>query len=40
MADPVPLEYSIGRVTCTVANVVSAVMVGLPVLLKIVYLLT
>jgi hypothetical protein len=30
MADPVPLEYSIGRVTCTVANVMSAVMVGLP----------
>ena len=25
-----PLEYSIGRVTCTVANVMSAVMVGLP----------
>jgi hypothetical protein len=37
---PVPLEYSIGRVTCTVANMMNAVMVGCRVLLKIVYLLT
>src|ERR1019366_3604196 len=37
---PVPLEYSIGWVTCTVAGMMDAVTVGLRVLLKIVYLLT
>jgi hypothetical protein len=36
----VPLEYSIGCVTCTVAGMMGAVVVGFPVLLKIVYLLT
>src|SRR6267154_1068016 len=29
-AEPVPLEYSIECVTCTVANMMDAVMVGLP----------
>jgi hypothetical protein len=28
--DPVPLEYSIGCVICTVASMMDAVMVGLP----------
>jgi putative transposase len=36
----VPLEYSIGRVACTVAGTVGAVVVACWMLLKIVYLLT
>jgi hypothetical protein len=30
-ADPVPLEYSIGQLTCTIASRLAAVMVGWPV---------
>jgi hypothetical protein len=30
-AGPVPLEYSIGWVTCTVVNMMDVAMVGLPV---------